>query len=253
MKSVRRKILDFYADFQSPVHFSSFIRSKLPSLPNTCLHIGSYLAEEHSLYESLGFEKCFYVEPIPHYAKELKLRFTDESVIQAAVSGACGCADFYITEKDDSSSLLIPQSFLGEDFRIRNAISVQTFSLACLLTHDSLKNQSWGLMVLDIQGSEGDVFENASRHSLSKTYIIVVEASNPPRYNGSQPYSQLELHLRNLGFVPVRSIQKNRLFHGDVLFLNTRQLGWKLVVLLRVYEEIWTMVHNLFRLANRLS
>ena len=45
---------------------------------NNLLQVGAHQAEEHELWQSLGFKQIDYVEPIPHLAEMLKERFVHE-------------------------------------------------------------------------------------------------------------------------------------------------------------------------------
>jgi FkbM family methyltransferase len=147
------------------------------------IHIGAHEGQEASDYDEL---KQLYIEPIPSLAKLLRDRGLD--VLEVAVSNYTGTSDFYITDFDQGSSLLLPL-----EHSIQKKITVSVDTLENLVPDSSPYN----CIVIDVQGAELDVLKGTK---VEKFDLIICETNSRERYSGSPLHDDIVSHMKDNGF-----------------------------------------------------
>jgi FkbM family methyltransferase len=112
---------------------------------------------------------------------------------------------FHVTESAACSSLLPPdQGFLaafgelGEGFRVRERVNVETVTLdECLTRH---RIDAADFLKLDTQGSELDILHGAMGTLQAQTVGVQVEVEFAPMYVGQPLFADVDAFLRDNGF-----------------------------------------------------
>ena len=129
--------------------------------------------------------------------------------------------NFNITEKKDSSSLLIPKIFNEGIYKIKSKIKVKVKTLDTVLVNQKLNNS---LMKIDVQGFEYEVLLGAFK-SLKKIKYLIIEISSHDIYNNQTNKKKLLSFLINKNFKLIKIYNKSKLskniFQCDYFFRNT--------------------------------
>jgi FkbM family methyltransferase len=151
--------------------------------PRGVIHVGAHEGQEASDYEGLS---QLYIEPIPSLAKLLKDKGLD--VIEIAISNYTGTSDFYITDFDQGSSLLLPL-----EHSVQNKITVNVDTLENAVPDSSPYN----CLVVDVQGAELDVLKGSKVENFD---LIICETNSRERYFGSPVHQDIVNYLESQGF-----------------------------------------------------
>ena len=156
------------------------------------IHIGGHLGREYDAYEDVLF-----IEPIPKYAKYLRL-------LRRKVIEASCCGDLlYITKYEQASSNLIPL-----EHEVKSTISTLNMKL------DEINDGSFDLLVIDAQGSELKILKSGELlfHS------IIVEGSIIPRYKGAASKKEITEFLESKNYTFVSEFQHGNDDVFDMIF-----------------------------------
>jgi len=143
---------------------------------------------------------CF--EPLPAAAAVLERWAIKASanirIHRAALSTARGSAEFYVTTREDSSSLFRP-TVVQQDagINIKNTINVQTERLDSVLSGENILRPS--LLKIDVQGAELDVLGGVGELFDVINYVYV-EVSFIELYAGQPLFSEIEKFLKSVGY-----------------------------------------------------
>ena len=151
--------------------------------PRGVIHVGAHEGQEAGDYDEL---KQLYIEPIPSLAKLLRDKGFD--VLEVAISNYTGTSDFYITDFDQGSSLLLPL-----EHSIKNKITVSVNTLENVVPDSS----SYNCLVIDVQGEELGVLKGAR---LEKFDLIICETNSRERYSGSPVHEDIVGYMKDNGF-----------------------------------------------------
>jgi FkbM family methyltransferase len=152
--------------------------------PRGVIHVGAHEGQEASDYDEL---KQLYIEPIPSLAKLLRDKGLD--VLEVALSNYTGTSDFYITDFDQGSSLLLPL-----EHSIQNKITVNVDTLENVVSDSSPYN----CLVIDVQGAELNVLKGTK---VEKFDLIICETNSRERYSGSPVHEDIVGYMKNNGFI----------------------------------------------------
>lgn len=179
--------------------------------------------------------RAYAFEPNPFYAEMLKQYAKDDPRFHPqflALSDQEGTADLYITESPGCTSLLKPGKRL-EGISSHGA-SVKSVEKIRIVTIDEWArrndNPAVQLMKFDIQGGELRALRGAVHVLHSSTLLVYTEIWFNCPYEGGAIYSEIDLFLREHGFILYDiykpKYNKNQLIiWGNAIFLNTRLLG----------------------------
>lgn len=148
------------------------------------VHVGAHRGQEVAAYRAAGFRKIALIEPNPTLAADLA-RFGDRVTVHQCAAGPAGTATLHVTEWDERSSLLAP-----ETYPVVGALDVEVVPLADL-------QDGCNVAVLDCQGSELDVLRTAELDALD---LVIVEMSDAPRYVGAATRDEIAEFLTGQGW-----------------------------------------------------
>jgi len=169
-----------------------------------------------------------YTETLRQYARQ-ECRFHPQF---AALSDHEGSADLYVTASPGSTSLLRPGQGLKEIDP--QGSSIKRLEKVRLVTIDEWAKRNGEpaiqLMKFDIQAEELKALRGAVGVLERSTYLVYSEIWFNPIYNGGAIYSEIDLFLRDHGFVLYDIFKpkynpKGLIQWGNAIFLNTRRLG----------------------------
>jgi len=143
------------------------------------------------------------VECEPRLVEELRATFGKvggTQVVEAALSGEDGWADFNQLRHPAGSSLLKPRDEIKKQFA-ENSWDVIGQSRVKTVSYDSLveSQEEVSILKLDIQGSETRVLR-ASESGLRKTNAIIMEVPFLSHYEDDATFPQLHELMRQKGF-----------------------------------------------------
>jgi FkbM family methyltransferase len=149
-----------------------------------------------------GSATIFAFEPLSAEAlRYLSVFRRDERAFlkQVALSDRDGKADFFVTDRPDSSSLFRPGVGELEAFGVREqtVIQVPTARLDSVMEFDDLARPI--AMKIDVQGGELDVLKGCS--GLDRIDFIYLEASFVPLYDDQPLFDDIFAYLRERGFI----------------------------------------------------
>lgn len=149
-----------------------------------------------------------------------------------ALSDHEGTADLQVTRSPGNTSLFRPGSCLKEidpqGTSIKQIEKVETVTIDGWAKQNG--NPPIQLMKFDIQGGELNAFRGATHMLSSSTLLVYTEILFNPLYDGGAICSQLDLCLREYGFV-LYDIFKPKygsnglLMWGNAIFLHAERLG----------------------------
>jgi FkbM family methyltransferase len=151
----------------------------------------------------------------------------------AAVSDESGLVDIYLTASPGSSSLFVPSNLL-QKLDAEGASVKETRKIASVtLDRWAEERQVPGVQVmkLDIQGGELKAFRGASNVLRSSTLLIYTEVLFNPIYENGALHSEIDLYLRDHGFV-LCDIFKPKydptgtLLWGNAMYLHPNRMGY---------------------------
>lgn len=190
-------------------------RRLLKIFPDACVHA----FEPNLLYE----------ETLNQFAREDKRFFPH----YCALSDHKGFEDFCITESPGNTSFFKPGKRLKE-FDPGGASLKSTKKVEVIPLDEWLKengNHSIQIIKLDVQGAELLALRGAQDALKSSVLAIYTEILFNPLYDGGALYSDIDLCLRNYGFVlydifKPKHNSNGLLMWGNAIFLNSNKFGF---------------------------
>lgn len=188
--------------------------------PKRVLHIGAHLAQELSIYKSLGCSSGIFVEADPVTSRELSASLENENnfeAIEACLSDKSGeLVEFFRASNHGvSSSILRPAMHLAKYPEIEfNKNTLQLVS-KCL---DDLNLGTFDLVVLDVQGAELKVLRGGME-TIKDAKALMIEVSIIRLYEGDSHISEIVEFLTPFGFSPV-ALNVFAEGWGDCLFIR---------------------------------
>lgn len=174
-------------------------------------------------------------EPNPLYSNELTRLHEKEPRFKPqflALSDEEGLVDMHITVSPGSSSLFVPADRLYELDPKGTAVK-ETRKLACVtLDRWAAREHVDGIQVmkLDIQGGELRAFHGAVGMLRNSVLLVYTEVLFNPLYEDGALYSQIDLCLRDHGFVlhdlfKPKSNRKGTLLWGNAMYVHADRMG----------------------------
>jgi len=166
------------------------IIKSLSAEPSVIVHIGAGSCGENDLYQSLGTSKVVYVEPDPYFAETTSSTFESlpgTKVIPCAIATENGRQKLNITNNRRFSSLLLPDGLLEfyPNIVVDECIDVETKTLTKLCQEEEIHGESDGLLVVELQGLEKEVFPTVEVDTLQRFKWILIRSSNMNLYTSS--------------------------------------------------------------------
>ena len=129
---------------------------------------------------------------------------------------------FNITDREDSSSLLVPSIFKNSIYRVVNKITIKVDKLDNII---KLKHKSKNLLKLDVQGYELEVLKG-SKKCLSKIDFIIIELGEKKSYLKQPSKNKTINFLKKNNFQLKKISNKTKLnnsWEADYLFVNMKK------------------------------
>jgi len=179
--------------------------------------------------------QAYAFEPHPMYREKLEALASGDPRIHpvyAAISDHTGSLDLNITKSPGGTSLFAP----GERVRktnpegsvIRKVETVEVNTIDNWARENNIGRIE--LMKFDIQGGELDAFRGARETMTDSTLVVYTEILFNRMYEGGSIYSEIDLCLREYGFVlydifKPRYDGNNLLLWGNGIFVHAGKLG----------------------------
>jgi len=141
-------------------------------------------------------------EPLPAAAAIAERLFREDgkfTLHRVAIADEKGAAEFFVTDREDSSSLLRPGEGQAEAFGVRTkaSVKVNVERLDDRIAFADLPHPI--LMKIDVQGAELRVLKGCS--SLELVDFVYTELSFVDLYEGQPTFTQVAGHLASRGFL----------------------------------------------------
>ena len=216
--------------------------------PKHVLHVGAHHGEEHEDYLKIG-AKPIYVEANPEVFEVLKEKLSNQNCFlhNVAISDKNDKSLFYITSKDQSSSLLKLKKHKEIYPKIRET---KTITVDCITIDNLIKKYNYDidLLHMDIQGAELLALKGATYLlSSNKLCGIYTEVNLAELYEGCVLIGELDDFLNSFGFKRIHT-QCNK-FWGDAFYINTNYNNVKKRIQIDFDEKYARFGNQLFRYA----
>jgi len=174
-------------------------------------------------------------EPNPLYRDVLERCASEDKHFRPvfmALSDREGSIDLHVTESPGSTSLFPPGKRTKEldpdGSSIKSVEQVEMITLDKWAEQNAVKEIQ--LMKFDIQGGELDAFRGAANMLRHSTLAVYTEILFNPMYEGGAIYSDIDLCLREYGFILYDIFKpkydRNRLLMwGNAIFIQAERLG----------------------------
>ena len=195
------------------------------------------------------FAHYFACEPDPEEAQRLSSLVTDSApwkavtVFPEALSSRAGNATLYVCKQPGLSSLLQPNMdvvrryYLDDRFDILRTLSVPTITLDEAAERYGFQDACF--VKLDTQGTELDILHSGQRLLSDAVLGVYVEVEFQSFYGGQPLFSDVDAHLRSLGFSLFdlqRTLIRRASHRNDIH--STRQMVWADALYLKEPAEV---------------
>lgn len=179
--------------------------------------------------------QAYAFEPNPMYRSELELLADSNErfhPVYAALSDKEGVLDLNITESPGSTSLFAPGNRIKrmnpKGSEVKRVESVNVDTIDNWVARNDVNEIE--LMKFDIQGGELNAFKGGERTLSDSTLVIYTEILFNRMYEGGAVYSELDLCLREYGFVLYDIFKpkydENRLLMwANAIFIHAGRMG----------------------------
>lgn len=169
------------------------------------IHVGAHIGQEHNDYLSSGVRRQIWIEPVPEYFDDLKIRLKDVPEARA-FRVACGDHEgetvFHKVEgyHGQCGSILRMKrlSELHPSLHPREEIKVPVVLLDDLLDREGINRDEYNLLVCDVQGYELHVLRGA-RRLLKKVDYAIIEVAKTELYEGCALKDDIDRELLRYG------------------------------------------------------
>lgn len=171
--------------------------------PRGVIQVGCHWSEEHHIYVDLGINKIVYIEPCNDAFSVIYSKFKgDKDIVLHKV--ACGAKEGEFTmfvshnNQGQSNSLLKPNLHLQQHPEVQ---FTDHENVKVVLLDDIIPNkEDYNLLVIDVQGFEGEVLHGAIE-TLNHIDCIYTECNRGQTYSGNMEIEQMDNFLKEYGFL----------------------------------------------------
>lgn len=187
------------------------------------LHIGAHVGGEADRYEQAGFGEVSWVEADPDLFAKLSQQIgTGRSIshraFQALITRRSGGTRTLYRFSNNGGSNSIFRS--NELFRVNmgdvretgDNIDLPEISMDDLAREQGIQPTA---MVIDVQGAELEVLLGGLK-TLESVWVLEVEVSQTPIYEGGAAFNDVDSHLKDAGFLRITRVP----WHGDVVYIK---------------------------------
>jgi FkbM family methyltransferase len=192
------------------------------------LHIGAHVGGEADRYEQAGFREVSWVEADPDlFAKLCQRVGTGRSIphraFQALITRQSGGTRtlYRFSNNGGSNSMFRSNELFRENMGdVRETgvnIELPEISMDDLAAEQVIQPTT---LVIDVQGAELEVLLGGLK-TLKSVWVLEVEVSRTPIYEGGAAFKDVDALLKDAGFVRITRAP----WHGDVLYVNAALCG----------------------------
>jgi|TARA_B110000305_G_C19420073_1_gene630372 FkbM family methyltransferase len=216
------KFFKAYLNSVFPLIEISNLLNELPIIDN-CIDVGSNKGQ-FALILKRNFPKAkiFSFEPQIENLSIQKKFLNNTKFYNCCLGNKSSFQIFNITDREDSSSLLVPSIFKNSIYRVVNKITIKVDKLDNII---KLKHKSKNLLKLDVQGYELEVLKG-SKKCLSKIDFIIIELGEKKSYLKQPSKNKTINFLKKNNFQLKKISNKTKLnnsWEADYLFVNMKK------------------------------
>ena len=216
------KFFKAYLNSVFPLIEISNLLNELPIIDN-CIDVGSNKGQ-FALVLKRNFPKAkiFSFEPQIENLSIQKKFLNNTKFYNCCLGNKSSFQIFNITDREDSSSLLVPSIFKNSIYRVVNKITIKVDKLDNII---KLKHKSKNLLKLDVQGYELEVLKG-SKKCLSKIDFIIIELGEKKSYLKQPSKNKTINFLKKNNFQLKKISNKTKLnnsWEADYLFVNMKK------------------------------
>ena len=216
------KFFKAYLNSVFPLIEISNLLNELPIIDN-CIDVGSNKGQ-FALILKRNFPKAkiFSFEPQIENLSIQKKFLNNTKFYNCCLGNKSSFQIFNITDREDSSSLLVPSIFKNSIYRVVNKITIKVDKLDNII---KLKHKSKNLLKLDVQGYELEVLKG-SKKCLSKIDFIIIELGEKKSYLKQPSKNKTINFLKKKNFQLKKISNKTKLnnsWEADYLFVNMKK------------------------------
>lgn len=194
------------------------------------IHVGAYVGEEISFYESAGVQSVIFFEPQKEVFNRLIDNVKKSNISCMCINCALGSANQivdlkisrHINDKNlrASSSLLSPKLHLQQhpDIYFSEKEQVQVITLDYFLQQVNINISDFNFMNIDVQGYELEVLKGAVS-ILPQIKYILCEVNNDYTYENCALVEEIDNFLSTFNFIRTQTSWFGT--WGDALYENT--------------------------------
>ena len=192
--------------------------------PRGLIHVGAHEGNEIEMYQRIGCEKVIFIEANPHVFKRLVGRtagIPGVIVINCVIAARNGVEQFYITNFDQSSSILRLKEHKKYYPGIVETTATQLpcRNLDTLIAEIGEDYRQFNILSIDIQGAELLALGGA-RQLLSGLKMIYTEVNIEELYEGCALLNEVDGFLGAQGFARMNLELNDTRSWGDAAYLR---------------------------------
>jgi len=217
----------------------------LPEESKKCiLHIGAHSGGEAAAYEAAGYKNIYWVEADPEIFPKLRQNVisrkgANHTAFQALITRSSGGTRTFHRFSNNGASNSV---FRSNELFCKNINNVEetgeTVELPEISLDDLVAENSFHptTLVVDVQGAELEVLKG-SVNTIDSIWVIEVEVSKQPIYEGGASFEEVDQFLVGQGFQLVTHVP----WHGDVVYLKSSKFDSNTLSLIRKRARILRM------------
>jgi len=190
-----------------------------------CIQVGAHYAEEHDTYVRLGIKNIVYIEPCKPAYNKLLQKFKDGSdcnvIIWNVACGECYAEmEMFVSHNNEgqSNSLLKPKLHLKQHPEVVFTDTEKV--LVVPLDSLDIDISKYNMLMMDVQGAEGDVLKGA-KNILKNIDVIYTEINTDFTYENCMLVQEMDIFLSKYSFVRVETFMPSKNFTwGDAIYVK---------------------------------
>jgi FkbM family methyltransferase len=161
------------------------------------IQVGACNGQEISLLENFT-KNIMLIEPHPHLANFLKVRYPEYKVIETALGNENNESDFYTASNGESSSLLKPHKHI----KFHPTITFNDIIKVKVQRFEDMKIDisGYNVLITDTQGTDLDVLKGFGS-LINNIDLIISEYINSDLYYGNQGLNLFVEYLKNFKLI----------------------------------------------------
>ena len=199
---------------------TNYFRDQIYASAKGVLHIGGHRGQEAATYAKANARVLWFeaLESVYLDLRNILKSFPDQEAVHALLGDEEKIVSFHVASNDGMSSSIYPfAENNGFGLSMTESVQLKMKRLDSLLTRQQAENYPhW---VVDVQGAELSVLAGSGR-LLDSCQTIDIEISTFDVYEGGVNFVQLDVFLRQEGFLPLW--QPTGKTHGNLIYVRVR-------------------------------